>query len=375
MIRTVGVNRSVLVGFLTLALAACSLVSIACGKDSSTNPTPTQPPSPPAPPATVATRIDIAPETANLAAIGETIQLRATVKDQNGAAISGAAVTWSSGNTAVARVNATGLVTAAGNGTAQVTARSGNLNTRVTVTVTQTGTQIAINPGASLLGAIGDTLQLVVVGLDSNGNAVEDFDLAVTWSSSDDGVATVTSEGLVTTTGNGTAQITARAGSLTAVATVTVSQSVLRIVITPMEASLTALGETFQFMAEAFDINGHAVEDAELTWRSSDESVATVTSEGLVTARGNGTAEISVHQNDRSAIATVRVTGASLDRAALENFHHATGGEHWTRNTNWLSDSPLDEWYGVTTDDSERVTRLELFDNNLTGTLPSDLAR
>ena len=71
--------------------------------------------------------------------------------------------------------------------------------------------------------------------------------------------------------------------------------------------------------------------------------------------------------------------GGAADRAVLEVLYHATGGETWRNSTNWLSDAPLDEWYGVETDNSGRVTRLRLVggldaDNgNLTGAIPPEL--
>ena len=80
-----------------------------------------------------------------------------------------------------------------------------------------------------------------------------------------------------------------------------------------------------------------------------------------------------------SAIATG--TTASLppagspatDRAALVALYNATDGADWTDNTNWLSDGPLDDWYGVTTDASGRVTRLVLNVNRLSGSIPAEL--
>ena len=63
------------------------------------------------------------------------------------------------------------------------------------------------------------------------------------------------------------------------------------------------------------------------------------------------------------------------DRAPLVAFYEATGGDHWTDNTNWLSEVPLNEWYGVTTDDKGRVTALDLSQNELTGPIPSALAQ
>ena len=64
------------------------------------------------------------------------------------------------------------------------------------------------------------------------------------------------------------------------------------------------------------------------------------------------------------------------DRAVLEALYHATGGGRWWwRNDNWLSDAPLDQWDGVTTDSDGRVTGLHLADNRLRGVLPSELGR
>ena len=66
-------------------------------------------------------------------------------------------------------------------------------------------------------------------------------------------------------------------------------------------------------------------------------------------------------------------TDASTDRAALTALYNATGGATWTDNTNWLSDAPIGEWYGVNTDYSGRVTELNLDENGLTGQVPPEL--
>ena len=61
------------------------------------------------------------------------------------------------------------------------------------------------------------------------------------------------------------------------------------------------------------------------------------------------------------------------DRAALVALYNATGGASWRRNVDWLSDRPLDEWHGVTTNTDGRVTVLDLADNRLTGPIPAEL--
>ena len=70
--------------------------------------------------------------------------------------------------------------------------------------------------------------------------------------------------------------------------------------------------------------------------------------------------------------AEARTQDLAADRAALVALYNATDGSNWKNNQNWLSDEPLDEWYGVTVED-ERVTGLVLNANQLTGTIPSEL--
>ena len=63
------------------------------------------------------------------------------------------------------------------------------------------------------------------------------------------------------------------------------------------------------------------------------------------------------------------------DREALAAFYEATDGPNWTNNTNWLSDKPLDEWFGVTTNTNGRVTKLNLTYNQLSGEMSPELAK
>ena len=61
------------------------------------------------------------------------------------------------------------------------------------------------------------------------------------------------------------------------------------------------------------------------------------------------------------------------DRAALVELYNATGGASWTNNTNWLSDRPIREWYGVSNGPDGRVSELDLSGNQLTGEIPTEL--
>ena len=72
---------------------------------------------------------------------------------------------------------------------------------------------------------------------------------------------------------------------------------------------------------------------------------------------------------------TLGSTSAETDRETLVALYNATNGENWDDNANWLSDAPIGEWRLVTTDDDGRVTKLDLFSNQLSGEIPRELAR
>ncbi len=58
-------------------------------------------------------------------------------------------------------------------------------------------------------------------------------------------------------------------------------------------------------------------------------------------------------------------------RDALVALYNATNGSGWKNNENWLSEAPLDQWYGVFTDCDGTLTHLSLTDNQITGPIPS----
>ena len=111
------------------------LLLLACGDGGTT---PTTPPTPPTPPTPVATSITLSATSLALVEYGATATLTATVKDQNGATMSGASVTWTTSDAAVATVSSTGLVTPVADGTATITATSGSVSATATVTVNET---------------------------------------------------------------------------------------------------------------------------------------------------------------------------------------------------------------------------------------------
>ena len=298
--------------------AVVLLGGLACG-DGPTAP----PPPPPPPPPPVATTVAVSPSSAALSSIGETVQLAAEVRDQNGRAMSGAAVAWASSDQAVTTVDASGLATAAGNGTATITATSGSASGTAAVTVEQSAATVAVSPDSAAL-VVGDTVRLSATVLDALGGAVEGA--AVAWSSRDTLVATVDGSGLVRGLGPGRATVTAASGSAAGSATVAVEQSVERVTVTPDSAALV-VGDSVRLSAAAYDALGNEVADASFAWSSADTLVAAVDSAGVATGIGAGTVEITatsagVEGRARLVVAvaaptTVAVTPDSASLTAL----------------------------------------------------------
>ena len=271
-----------IVAFLAAGLVVLGTTS-GCG-DSATEP-PSSTPNPPRP-----TTVMVNPATAELAALGATVQLTAEVRDQNNRVMAGATVTWSSGDASVATVGAAGLVTAVANGTATITAASGGISGTASVTVAQALDSVTVSPTEATIAALGDTVRLAAQVFDANGHAVAGAEFS--WEASDVSVATVSASGLVTAAGNGTATITATAGSASGSAAVAVAQEVSAVAVTPAADTVVA-GGTRRLAAEAADANGHPVAGSGYRWASSDTLVAVVDDAGLVTGVGAGEAEVT----------------------------------------------------------------------------------
>ena len=108
-----------------------------------------------------------------------------------------------------------------------------------------------------------------------------------------------------------------------------------------------------------------------------DQSVARVGA-GEASA-GDAAGDTSVRQRlaqPPPPAATPRSNFAA-DREALVDLYNATNGDNWTDNDNWLSDAPLDEWYGVLTgvtpEGNVHLTGLDLAENRLAGEIPLEL--
>ena len=124
-------------------------------------------------------------------------------------------------------------------------------------------------------------------------------------------------------------------------------------------------------------------DDDRLTYAAASSNVGAVTAfasgDTVWLAPGAaGTASVTVTAQDPDGLSatqamtvtTAASAGPQSDREVLEVFYDSTSGASWTNSTNWKTSAPLGEWLGVTTDAAGRVTRLDIFENSLTGLIP-----
>ena len=220
-----------------------------------------------------------------------TLQLKATVKGAT------KDVVWESSDIDVATVDAKGKVTSVSEGTTTITATANGKTASCTVTVRESS--IALNM---------DTMQLSNKGTGSSIKltpAIVGSKKTVKWVSSDKTIATV-SGGKVTGKKSGTATITATANGVSDTCTVTVADGLVSI---NEEKVLLYTGGT---KTETKQLKTNAGKKDILVWSSSDENIATVEN-GLVTAKGEGIAIISVEFNGKVDTCEVTVKNTSTE--------------------------------------------------------------
>ena len=229
---------------------------------------------------------------------------------------------------------------------------------------------VAVSPASISFASLADTVRLSATVRDENGEVIAEA--AVTWASSDASIADIDTDGLVTSVADGSVTITATAGSASGSAGVTVEQRATTVNVSAPQDSLI-VGDSIQMTAEALDAVGSTVGGAVFVWESSDTTIATVNDDGWVFARAPGAAEITASLGEIAA--STSLTALPLpERRALQLLYEAAGGALWKDNTNWLTDAPLYEWFGVELNDDGQVIRLLLTGNGLIGTIPPEIA-
>ena len=94
----------------------------------------------------------------------------------------------------------------------------------------------------------------------------------------------------------------------------------------------------------------------------------------LAIASGTCTDEVMAPDLVPGPAANAAVSAAArADRDALVALYNATDGPNWSRSDKWLTEAPVEEWYGVGTDSVGRVRWLTLWDNGLKGPVVPEL--
>ena len=255
----------------------------------------------------------ISPQSSNLL-VGQQQTLTAEVTDNAGNPIAGSTVTFSSGATGVATVTATGpltaTVTTTGSGQATITGTSGTKSGTATINVAAVPVaSVTVTPTPDTV-TLGGTVQLTATLKDSAGNTLTGR--SVTWQSLNAGVATVSASGLVTSVGVGTAAISATAGGKTGLAEVTVNQvPVGSVTIAPLNDTV-AVGAQKQLAVTVLDANNHPITNPAVTWSSTNNGVAIVSSTGLLQGVTTGTAQIIAASGGKADTNTTLVVPASV---------------------------------------------------------------
>ena len=209
-------------------------------------------------------------------------------------------VTWKSSDATVATVDANGKVVAKKAGEVTITVTAGGVSGTLKITVSDKAPtvipvqSVTVTGKQELVEGASTTLTATVAPADAT-------DKTVTWKSSDESVATVDKDGVVTAKKAGTVTITATAGGVSGTLHITVTAKPVETVpVTSVEVTVEAgttvsVGKTLQ--ATATVKPGNAT-NKKVTWKSSDESIATVDANGVITAKKAGKVVITATSTD-----------------------------------------------------------------------------
>ncbi len=232
---------------------------------------------------------------------GETTKLTATVSPSDA---TDKTVTWTSSNTQVATVDNNGTVTAVSVGEATITAKCGSASATCIVKVVSHDTLVVNLNYKQATMEKDETLQLIATV-----SPETTTDKTVVWSSSNEEVAIVSVDGLVTAISVGNAIITATCGSASATCEVTVAPTLATSISLDIEEKNVFVGDEFRLEATVMP---DEATNKEVLWSSSDESVATVDQEGNVKVVGDGVCVISASTTDGSDLKAECVVTATV---------------------------------------------------------------
>ena len=263
--------------------------------------------------------------------VGETLQLDATVVDASGQEISGQEITFRSSDATVLTVDDAGLLTSAGStGGSVITAASGDITTEVEAEVVLPPSAVVANPRTLDLDT-GEQVALFFTVTGVDGEPIPGAEVTV--ETSDPAIARVEtvdwSDALVFVTGLdiGNATVTLTSGGRTAQVPVTVARYPGFAVVTPASLLFPSASGSQQVTAALVDRTGEEMDPPEpFAWSSSDETVAVVGTDGMVTAIGLGSAIITATTDTFTATLGVFVgTPPAGEMVARVPFVGATG--------------------------------------------------
>lgn len=239
------------------------------------------------------------------------------------------AATWTSSNSTLVSITASGAATArsVGSGSATITAASGSVSANLQLTVNAANlTSISIQQGSTVTLADGTSTKLVATGLFNDGST-RDVSLQATWSSSNPAFATVQPSGNVQSVSPGLTTVTAALGSQSASVSINVTNATaVSISVTPSTPSI-APGTQLAFAATGkFSDSSTQVITSDVSWTSSDTTLVTINNgtggHGIASATGpsapgGGSVVITATIGGVAGTAQLNVTTATLTNIAL----------------------------------------------------------
>ena len=265
--------------------------------------------------------IELAPGESQQVEIAYTYDKEGLGEQAQQKAVAAAAISWSVEGSAVS-VSNSGKVEALESGEATVTATTKQGRTAsCTVTVTQPIEGIDLPESIELAVGGEDSASLTPTLTPENAQGV------ITWTSSDEVVATVDAKGVVSAVCKGSCTIRAEAGGVSAETDVTVTVAPTGITLAQSSGILTVGGST-ALTVYTVPEEAEAADPAQLTYTSSNESVAAVSEDGTITAKSAGSAVITVtYQGSMTAEYSLTVRAKQTARPGTSTGSTAgTGG-------------------------------------------------
>jgi uncharacterized protein YjdB len=250
-------------------------------------------------------------------AAGQTLQLGAQGKYSDGTVASlTSQVTWHTSDNTLASASASGLLTALKQGSVTVSATQGAVTGTMAVQISQAAlASISVSGGNSIPAGLSEQLSAQGTYSDSSSQTITS---QVTWQSSDTTVATVSSAGLLKSLKAGTVTITASMNSISGTAGVTVTSAVLSSINVGTPSPSLMSGATEQLTATGvYSDSSTQTLTTQVVWQTSDATVATVNTVGLLTAVKAGTVTVTASMNSISGSGTVVVNGSSLTSISI----------------------------------------------------------